>query len=186
MSNSFFKPRGSFTPWFFNLTKIFTLISLVLLVALISFCNNPNKDRLFLFNKISFDLKKNESLVELDSLHKTKYYSYFLNQDIQIPLYRCIKTNEYTIFIGIPLNSSIGQLKKINLNSSLRIISDKSDSSLFFYRSFSNKTENVSIYSRDFDDNIVFVIALSKSYKPDSNYFDFESINTRFFPRNDK
>lgn len=157
----------------------FLILYLLVSFTLIS-CSNNQESGLFLFNKVYFNLNQGEKIATLDSSTKALFNSHFANKPIQIPLYRCIKSKNYIIFIGIPLNCSIKKLSGYDFTSSSRQTLFESDKTNYFYKRFSSEKEQTNIYTRNFNDNLVLLLTISDSSKTSDSLFNINTLSSRF------
>lgn len=91
----------------------------IVFLLLLSSCSKNNTDKnVSLFNGISFHLKKSEKEERITPDINRKYKTLLVNhQDIEIPLFKYIKGEDYDIFIGLPYNTT---LKRLYHSDSLR------------------------------------------------------------------
>lgn len=152
-----------------------------LLICLTTVSCAPEKDtEISLFNNVSFKLSENETITKIDTEKKKEFRSFFEKKAIQIPLFRCIKGDNYLIFIGIPFNTSVKELTEYGMNKELKNITSKSDSTQYTYQSYSTKNTIVSTYAQNFDDNIVYILTASNSPKLSDSLFNIEMLSSRF------
>ena len=128
-------------------------------------CTSKQDSSVHLFNNISFKLNDNEEVVKIDSKKKEIFNSYFDKKAVQIPLFRCIKSDSYLIFVGIPYNTSIKELSDYNLIHTLKQTYFESDSANYFYKTYCDKKDQITIYTRNFSNNLVYVLTVSNSGK---------------------
>jgi hypothetical protein len=133
-----------------------------------------------LFNNISFKLNNNEKVVDIDKEKKDIFNSYFNEESIQIPLYRCIKSDNYLIFLAIPFNTSVKELADYGLTQTLNQTFYDSDSTTYFYKKCSNEKEQITIYTKNFSNNLVYVLAVSDLAELSDSLFSIEAISNRF------
>lgn len=152
-------------------------LSICITIASCSFKQDSN---VLLFNNISFELHEGEKVVKIDPKKKEIFDSYFNNKSIQIPLFKCIKSDNYIIFIGIPFNTSVKELTNYRLKNTLHETFFESDSITYYYKTYKNQEEQVTIYTRNFSDNLVYVLAISDSAKISDTLFNLETLPKRF------
>ncbi len=143
-------------------------------------CTSKKDSSVLLFNKISFKLNDSEEVVKIDSDKKELFNSYFDNKAIQIPLYRCIKSDSHLIFIGIPFNTSIKDLTDYRLINTLDQTFFEGDSTNYSYRAYKNEKEHITIYARNFHNNLVYILAISNSAKLSDSLFNIRELSNRF------
>ncbi len=157
--------------------KLFFYLSVNIMLV----CCTSNKDAsVLLFNNISFKLNDGEKVVTVDTKKKEVYNAYFDKGNVQIPLFKCIKANNYTIFIGLPLNSSIKELSNDSLALNLNQTYFQSDSTKYFYKTYRSSNEYHAVYAKNFDNNLVYVLATSPSALISDSLFNMQSLSNRF------
>ena len=144
------------------------------------YCTSKQDQSVLLFNKISFKLNNGEDVVKIDSNKKEIFNSYFDKKSVQIPLFRCIKSDSYLIFIGIPFNTSVKELTDYSLTHTLNQMFFKGDSTNYFYKKYSNEKEQITIYTRNFSNNLVYVLTVSNSAKLSDSLFNIKALPNRF------
>jgi hypothetical protein len=127
-----------------------------------------------------FKLNDGEEVVEIDSKKKEIFNSYFDKKPAQIPLFRCIKSESYLIFVGIPFNTSIKELTDYSLTHTLNQTFIEGDSTNYVYKKYSNEKENITTYTRDFSNNLVYVLTVSNSDELSDSLFNIEKLSNRF------
>ncbi len=156
-------------------------IILYLSISLTLVCCTSKQDQsVLLFNKISFKLNDGEEVVEIDSKKKEIFNSYFDKKSIQIPLFRCIKSDSYLIFVAIPYNTSLKELADYTLTHTLNQTFSEGDSTNYFYNTYSNEKEQISIYTKNFSNNLVYVLTVSDSAKLSDSLFNIKALSNRF------
>jgi hypothetical protein len=155
--------------------------SLILITHVLSCTSNENDKEVFLFNTLSFKLIQGENLVDINPEIKQNYHSYFKNTPLQIPLFKCIKTSEYTIYLGIPYNTSIEELLKLppagQTSDPTRL---QSDSSSYFFKTQTKNTTHLSEYARVFDKNLIYIVAITNSKIISDSLFNHSELSNRF------
>ena len=143
-------------------------------------CTSKQASNVLLFNKISFKLNDGEEVVKIDSKKKEIFNSYFDKKSVQIPLFRCIKSDSYLIFVGIPFNTSVKELTDYSLTHTLNQTFFEGDSINYFYKTYSNEKEQITIYTRNFSNNLVYVLTVSNSAKLSDSLFNIKALSNRF------
>jgi len=156
-------------------------VILYLIISMTLVCCTSKQDpSVLLFNKISFKLNDGEEVVKIDSKKKEIFNSYFDKKSIQIPLFRCIKSDSYLIFVAIPYNTSLKELADYTLTHTLNQTFFEGDSTNYFYKTYSNEKEQISIYTRNFSNNLVYVLTVSDSAKLSDSVFNIKALSNRF------
>jgi hypothetical protein len=143
-------------------------------------CTSKQASNVLLFNKISFKLNDGEEVVKIDSKKKEIFNSYFDKKSVQIPLFKCIKSDSYLIFVGIPFNTSVKELTDYSLTHTLNQTFFEGDSINYFYKTYSNEKEQITIYTRNFSNNLVYVLTVSNSAKLSDSLFNIKALSNRF------
>lgn len=143
-------------------------------------CTSKQDKSVLLFNNISFKLNDGEEVVKIDSKKKEIFNSYFDKKSIQIPLFRCIKSDNYLIFVGIPFNTSVKELTNYSLTHTLNQTFYEGDSTNYFYKTYRIEKEQITIYTRNFSNNLVYVLTVSDSVKLSDSLFNIKELSKRF------
>lgn len=143
-------------------------------------CTSKQDSSVLIFNNIAFKLNEGEEVVKIDSKKKEIFNLYFDKTSIQIPLYRCIKSDGYLIFVGIPFNTSIKELTNISLANTLNQTFFEGDSTNYLYKRYSNEKEQITIYTKGFSSNLVYVLTVSDSAKLSDSLFNIKALSNRF------
>lgn len=146
----------------------------------LSFCTSNQGSSVPLFNGLMFQLHDGEEVVSLDPEKKEIFSSYFDKKSIQIPLFKCIKSDSTLIFIGIPLNTSIKELAAHPLTHTFDQIDSNSDSTTYLYSVYNSENEQLAIYARNFDGNLLYVLATSNIGEGSEPLFSMEALANRF------
>jgi len=154
---------------------IYLFISLTLVC-----CASKQDGSVLLFNRISFKLNYGEEVVKIDSKKKEIFNSYFDKNSVQIPLFRCIKSNSYLIFIGIPFNTTLKELTDFRLSQALNQNFFEGDSTSYFYKTYSNEKEQITTYARNFSNNLVYVLTVANSAELSDSLFNTKELSNRF------
>jgi hypothetical protein len=156
-------------------------VILYLIISLTLVCCTSKQDAsVHLFNQISFKLIDGEKVVEIDSKKKEIFNSYFDKESVQIPLFRCLKSDSYLIFVGIPYNTSIKELTDDSLTHNLNQTFSEGDSTSYFYKKYSNEKDQITTYTRNFNNNLVYVLTVSNSAKLSDSMFNIKALSNRF------
>ena len=140
-----------------------SVIHYLIVIMTLMCCTSKQDTNVLLFNKISFKLNDGEEVVKIDSEKKDIFNSSFDKNSIQIPLFRCIESERYLIFLGIPFNTSIKALTDYSLNKTFSQTFFEGDSTNYCYKKYSNEKEKITIYTKNFSDNLVYVLTVSSS-----------------------
>ena len=154
---------------------LFLLISLTLVC-----CTSKQDQSVLLFNRISFKLTDDEEVVKIDFKKKEIFNSHFDKESVQIPLFRCIKSDSYLLFVGIPFNTSVKELTDYSLTQTLNQTFFEGDSINFCYKTYSNEKEQITTYTRNFSNNLVYVLTVTNSAALSDSLFNIKELSNRF------
>jgi len=156
------------------------VILYLLISMLLVYCAFKQDHSVLLFNKISFKLTEGEEVVKIDYQKKEIFNSYFDKNSIQIPLFKCVKSDRYLIFIGIPFNTSVKELTHYSLTQTLNQTFSEGDSTSYIYRTYSNEKEQITTYTRNFSNNLVYVLTVTNSAELSDSLFNRKELSNRF------
>ena len=154
----------------------------LLLLLVISFfsCNNQSEKNLLLFNNVSFALLQNEKISNITSIEKDKFFSHFNEQAQQIPMYKCIKGDAYTVYIALPFNTTIQELCAADFIVCDQDVLTPIEASEYYYKKYKCVDRFVSEYAISIDNNIVYVLATTSLESVADSLFSYEAIKNRF------
>ena len=155
-------------------------LSYLLVIIVHVCCNNHRYEHVPLLNNISFKLIDGEKVVEIDDRIEQKYNSHFDSNVIQIPLFRCVQNDSYIIYLGIPYNTSLKELANCSVEQSPTKVIFEGDSTKEIYKSFVSEKDYVTSYARNFDNNLVYVLAVANSALLSDTLFSREELSNRF------
>ena len=143
-------------------------------------CNSNEGDEIYLFNGISFELIEGEKVIKLDKDRKEIFHSYINNKSVQIPLFRFIESKDYSIFVGLPFNTSIKELSNLSIAPTFNQTFFEGDSTSYFFKKYINDKEHVSIYTRNFSNNLVYVLTVTNSAIKSDSLLHKNALSNRF------
>ena len=152
---------------------------LLIILPFLLCCSSKEKSNLILFNDILFELKEHESIANIDTELKEEFHSYFTETPLQIPLYRCVKGKDYSVYIGIPFNTTlkrIGDAKTSQIKDPIQMTKDSN----FFYAAYSKESKYVTEYIQEFDENLIYLLTISNSPEKSNSIFNKEALSARF------
>ncbi|WP_154859426.1 hypothetical protein [Cyclobacterium xiamenense] len=154
---------------------LYVSISMILL-----FCTSKPTQHIFLFNDVSFKLNEDEEVADIDPKNKEIFNLFYDKKPVQIPLFRCIQSDDYLIFIGIPFNTSIKELANHGFTSTFNQTVSKSDSTSYIYKKYSIEQEQITSYTKSFDTNLVYILTVSNSADLSDSLFSINALSNRF------
>jgi len=169
------KPHDLFESYHMKYIIIYFSLALTLVC-----CTSKQDQSVLIFNKIAFKLNNGEEVVKIDSKKEKIFNSYFDKKFIQIPLFRCIKSDGYLIFVGIPFNTSVKELTNVSLTPTLNQTFVEGDSTNYLYKKYSNDKEQITVYTRNFSNNLIYVLTVSDSAEISDSLFNLKALSNRF------
>ncbi len=158
---------------------------IVLLIISLMACTNKKRNELPLFNEFTFKMYAGESIVEINSKTKNKYFKYFNNRLIQVPLFKYIKHNNYEIFIGIPYNTSIEAIVKNQLEKQDSSITNLKYDSLSYYEKYKRDDFYITEYARKISNkSLLYISTMSKSRELTDSLFSELGLSNRINTNN--
>jgi len=151
---------------------------LILITALTISCTPKKENSINLFNDIRFGLQQGEELVDI-KLMSTSYLDQTNQKKIQVPLFKCIKNSNYIMYIGIPYNTSLSALSKSELFEKNLPIQANTDSTTFDYKQYLHDATYITEYAVKVQNNLLYVIAVSKSKAIQDSLFNFKVLSHR-------
>lgn len=147
-------------------------------------CHQQNpKTEIEFFNGVHFDLTKDESIVPINKLLNAHYKSLFIDSTINMPLYKVIHNNEYTIYIAIPFKFPLRKINANNLIKSDTIIPtniSSLDTSNTCYRSYQKKDTSIIEYACNIQSSLFYLVGTTTSPKVAQQMFNYQSLSKRF------
>jgi hypothetical protein len=156
----------------------------LLCIVLISSCNSENNNDIHLFNDYFFDLSYNEKEIDISENSKNIYFDILENKNIQIPLFKCIKSLDYFIFIGLPVNTSFSEMKTSTLIGQNLSVSNNISSSSFIHKTYFNNESYFSEYTYSIEDNMVYILTVTDSKIISDSLFNQKSLFERLNSKN--
>ena len=154
------------------------LILTFLLLSIVS-CELESDKGVYLFNDISFQVHENELVEASDREIIPEYDKYLFTSDLQIPLFKCIKGDQYSIFLGIPYETSIEEIAEAQRLVEDPLLFEVESGSPLLVRNHPNGT-----YSTEFlvpsGENLFYVLATSSSQAIQDSILAKEVLTNRF------
>lgn len=144
-------------------------------------CSNQRENEISVFNNINFHFKHNESVENITQSTITLYDSLFNGQYSEIPLYKKIRHQQYSLFLGLPFNTSLKKLKtqKYAIPDSL-IISKESNDSCFIINYKIDKTFATEYAIQINKKSLIFLSGLTTKQAIADSLFTLENLSKRF------
>ncbi len=155
-----------FTSFFFEFFMLRSCFALLILLLFLTGCN-PKAPRVFetgeipVFNNIVFSLTPHDTIGSITPEIQAGYALLLNSNRIQVPLFRYIKSSDYELFLGIPVNTSVKEFYALKATDSTARI--QSDSLTYLFVTHADKEKMYCEYIADFDGNLVYLLGVRKS-----------------------
>jgi hypothetical protein len=158
---------------------------LILFISSFLACSTSRETKeVFIFNNISFKILKNENIVDVNTLIIKEYQSFFANKKLQIPLFKCIKNKDYTMYIGIPYNTSINELINFQImDKPVNQTEFETDSLTYFFRKKKNEGIYITEFSKVFNKNLIYILSKSNSEIVSDTLFNKTELSKRLIQK---
>lgn len=133
-----------------------------------------------LFNKFEFELTQNENEVDVSTKENLIYQSLAYSAFPQIPLYKVIKSNEYTFYLGLPYNTSLAQLYNAAIKSDSLHTRLEGDSVKCFRLQYSFQQRPITNLIYKLDNNLISIIAFPVKAVDSDSLFSSNVLLRRF------
>ncbi|MBE9466764.1 MAG: hypothetical protein IMY72_00415 [Bacteroidetes bacterium] len=160
------------------------ILSILFIISFLACSKSKEKKEVPIFNNISFKLFESEKIVDIKNQITNNYQSYFTNSNIQIPLFKCVKNKDYTIYLSIPYNTSIEELTKFQIfGKTLGQKELQTDTLSYFFKKQYIDTAYISEYSKIFDENLIYILAITNSKIISDSLFNNTELSTRLIQK---
>ncbi len=152
----------------------------LMLCVFLSACSNKSSDNLPLFEDLDFQLIKGENVVPIDSNIRNAYSELFNNSIIQVPLFKSVKHNDYTLFIGLPYKTNINALTHYKQqNSDSTAVFSSGDN--FYFKKYTHDSLFIAEFAENTSNNhLVFVSIITKAKQTADSLFSQKQFSKRF------
>jgi len=155
-----------------------------LLVVFLGFiflqCSTPPENEIPLFNNIVYHLDNGESIGDITPNTVALYDSLFNGPNSEIPLFRNIRHRDYTLFIGLPFNTSYEQLIKNKSGKSDTLLIAETITDSFFFTKYRIKNTTASeCVVKIKDKSLVFIATLSNAENKTDSLFTSKNLYNR-------
>lgn len=155
----------------------------MLFVSTLLGCASKKENEVVLFNDLTFRLLEGEQVVGIDAEKEAGFHSHFKISDVQVPLFKCITSKAYTIYLGVPFNTNIKKLSDPNLlahadNGS----SFEGDSTSYFHIRYQHEDAYCTAYAKKIDDNLIYILTTTTSRELSDSLFSTTMLSTRMNP----
>lgn len=130
-----------------------------------------------LFNDTSFSLERDESITQITPELRARFQSYFDAYSFQVPLFKCAKSPEYTVFIGLPLNLNLNDLIT-GQNTDFSSVQN-TDSLTYLYKSRQIDNDYVSEYTINCNGNHILILAETSNKTIADSLFNYQKLSQR-------
>ncbi len=157
------------------------VIALLCSTMILCACTSKKESEITLFNDITFKLIEGERSVNINAKAKENFHFYTSEHtSIQMPLFKNIESEYYTIYIGIPINTSIKQLAALKSSHIDNPLSFNTDEASYLYISHYNRNKYISEYCKKIDNNTIYVLTVSHTPETSDTLFNMEALSKRF------
>lgn len=154
-------------------------ISFIIGIFVFLSCSSEvDESKLFLFNDTYLQLEDGELTNELTKENTDLYFSMLGNSDIQAPLYKHITSDEYQLYVGLPIGSDFNSIKKMISTDDAIEGKIENISGSYIYVNYLDMEKNITKYLIEVDKNLVLLILVSDS-KSNLKVNDVASITNR-------
>ena len=125
-------------------------------------------------------MTSDESLGEINFHSSSPYSNYVDSLKVEIPLFKIVKSKHYTVYLGIPLETSLSNIVE-NSRQHIDNLSDlQTDTLTYGYFRTKINNQHLSIATKKTDNSIVFAIAESQSKDIIDSLFNKNTFLNRF------
>ncbi|PWH82257.1 hypothetical protein [Brumimicrobium oceani] len=144
-------------------------------------CGDTQKDKneIDLFNGNAFTLNSGEKEAQITVGLKKAYLQLIENKATQIPLFKSVKGAGYTIFIGLPVNTSADQLFTAPLFNDSLLLNSKTEDSKFEFKQYAKENQYVSEFATDIQGNLIYFLALTDSKDLSDSLLNYNELSKR-------
>lgn len=148
--------------------------SVLFLLILLS-CSGSKKNEIPLFNNQTFKLVEGENLSTADSVTQKLYKESFTHGNVQVPLFKYIRHNDYKLFIGLPLKTSVDELAESKFDES----SYQKGSKDFYKKSINDNYKLIEFATSLDSDNLIYISVITESDKLVDSLFTKDNLSSR-------
>lgn len=154
------------------------------LLLFLSACGSQSGDDIALFNNIFFKKDKTEKICDSSVNNDVLYYSRFENEEIQIPLFKCLYGKNYSVFIGIPYNTDFKAIHDMTSEDKRHeTLLSEGDSLSFFFKDFIKDGKYYNEYCRQSRDGLIYLLAVSGDETIVDSLFGSDSFSNRLIKK---
>lgn len=156
------------------------LLLIVSFAFLISCHQKDHSDEAIeIFNNHTFKLDKAESSIPLtDEIHQ-RYDSLIAGKELQIPLFKYVKSSNYNLYIGVPYKTSLKKIKDQEIFPGTLRTSQKGKSGKFMHKTYTAYGSFLAEYAENLEGNLVYVLGISSSKPTADSVFSLKSFSNR-------
>jgi len=151
---------------------------ILLLLMVLTACFSTPKDKVELFNGLSLKLNAGEFLQNNNSSVQEIYFSSFDNENFSVPLFKWIKGNDYSIYIGILYNTPIEQFIRSEIINRPAIDMMTDSVTYGFQKSVSDDMYIAKYISKQGVNNL-FMVAMTRSHLVADSLFTYKKFESR-------
>lgn len=157
-----------------------SFLSVCFVVVLWSSCSSPSAEGVLLYNNISFSVEEGEYVQQPDLNLTNEYLGMIDAKDIQIPMFKCIRGTDITLYVGLPAESNLQNLFAAPPVQMDTIFENNGISNNSFYRTGMKSDLFVFEYAEMFGQNLVYLTGHTKSKKVIDTKLNGDQLHKRF------
>ncbi|MGM0565529.1 MAG: hypothetical protein ACQESX_02115 [Bacteroidota bacterium] len=154
---------------------------LILSFAFLISCNQKDHsdEAIEIFNKYTFKLENAESSIPLtDEIHQ-RYDSLIAGKELQIPLFKYVESSDYKLYIGVPYNTSLKNIKDQEIFPGTLRTSQRDKPGEFTYKTYTAYGSFLAEYAENLEGNLVYLLGVSRSKPVADSVFSRKAFSNR-------
>lgn len=129
---------------------------------------------------MSFELHPKEKVINITDTLQNEFQKHIPQNHFQIPLFKIIKGADYTIYLGIPVKTSINKMRMSKIQSNSALSELDTDSATYLYTHYQEQKNYVAELMYTKDKNMIYVLTISKSKQVADSLFQKDLLLNRF------
>lgn len=116
-------------------------IKLLFLATLLISCNVRKERKIRVLNDFDYKLTDKEQVLQLTKPVSDHFQSFFDSASFQVPIYRYIKGDDYQTYIGLALQTNLGEIKRFIIEDRDSVMNDsiiEKDNKLYIFSKKNN------------------------------------------------
>lgn len=155
-------------------------ISISIILGFLLFqCSPKPENEIFLSNDVFYQLEEGESTEEITQNTVELYDSLFNKKEPKIPIYKRIKHQDYTLFIGLPFQTSYEQLLETKSNQKDSLFSEIITDSCLFIKYQVKNSIAAEYLTKTKDNSLIYMAMLSVNPSKADSLFSLNEFKNR-------